>query len=409
MPKDKIRDAIGLIAVCLILLSPIFNIGEMISVLTTEKKFFHMLTIQTPLYVKIIKDIGFLAIIILSLFGLKRLEKDKIKLFLLFFTPLAVLTAVSFVMACKTSLLQAMAGLRWIIPVFLAVFMIGNVDDGLMRKMAKAIAIVFFISFFIQLYESFMIKGGLPFSGDMITFLKSWWSRNTYASGIFTMYNTAGLFACETLFLVYFYMKKSRLRLLTLSLIPLNLLLASSGTGFPTYILANYLIWVKGKISKTTIAVFILIAVLLVYLLPIIISRPGISGNLTGRAKLCFQSFREAGLFSSNFGKGTNAMVLFSQKFGTPNMGQILDSTVTGIVVNTGRIGLGMALFFYIVWLALVLRSKRLDALIFTLIYTLFSLTVPITEAFPMSLILAVGLGYFTPIILSKDKNSKTG
>jgi hypothetical protein len=391
------------------LLSPVFNIGEMVSMLTTEKKFFHMLTIQTPLYVKIIKDIGFLMIIILSLFGLKKLGRDKVKLFILFFTPLAILTAVSFVMACRTSLLQAMAGLRWIMPIFLAVFMIGNADDNLMRKMAKAITVVFFISFFIQFYESFMIKGSMRFSGDMIAFLRSWWSRKTYASGIFTMYNTAGLFACETLFLVYFYMKKSRLRLLTLSLIPVNLLLASSGTGFPTYVLANYLIWVKGKINKTTIAVFILIAVLLVYLLPIVISRPGISGNLTGRAKLCFKSFREAGLFSKNFGKGTNAMVLFSQKFGTPNMGQILDSTVTGIVVNTGRIGLVMALSSYITWLALVLRSKRLDAMIFTLIYTLFSLTVPITEAFPMSLILAVGLGYFTPIILLKNKNSKTG
>lgn len=404
MPKNRIRDAIELVVVCLILLSPIFNIGEMMSILTTEKKFFHMLTIQTPLYIKIIKDIGFLAIIILSLFGLKRLEKDKIRLFILFFTPLAILTAISFVIACRTSLLQAMAGLRWVIPIFLAVFLIGNVDDNLMKRMAKAIAVVFFVSFFVQIYESFMIKGSVPFSGDIIAFLKAWWSRNTYASGIFTMYNTAGLFACETLFLVYFYMNKSKLRLLTLSLIPLNLLLASSGTGFPTYILANYLIWVKGKISKATIAVFILIAVLLVYLLPIVISRPGISGNLTGRAKLCFKSFREAGLFSSNFGKGTNAMVLFSQKFGTPNQGQILDSTVTGIVVNTGRIGLGMALFSYIVWLVLVLRSKRLDALIFTLIYTLFSLTIPITEAFPMSLILAVGLGYFTPIILAKDR-----
>lgn len=122
---------------------------------------------------------------------------------------------------------------------------------------------------------------------------------------------------------------------------------------------------------------------------------------------------KEAGLISRQFGKGTNAAVLYSQKFKTQNTGLILDSVVTAIVANMGVLSFFFAAIFYIIWVTFVLLSKRLDAIIFTFVYSVFSVTAPVTEAFPMNLIFAICVAYFAPIIFLRRKEAseclKTG
>ncbi|MFA6142972.1 MAG: hypothetical protein WC738_06760 [Candidatus Omnitrophota bacterium] len=407
--KADIKGAIGILILALLVLTPVFNIGEIFGCITGKLSFSDLtfkgtIPVQTPLYVKFIKDAGFLIIILLCICNLRKLEKDKLKLLMLFIIPMSLLTAVLFVLSCKTSFVRALIGLRWISPAFLAVFLIGNVNDSLMEKMAKVASIVLMISLSFQIYEQFIIKPPIPIN-DLQGFLKYHLSYDIRSrSGIFTMYHNAGLFACATLFLVYFYIKKSNLRMLTLCLIPINILLSSSGTTLPTYILANYLILVKGKISRVSMIIFIFLGSALVITLPFLVSRPSIFNNLFSRVNQFNALLRESGLVSTQFGKATNAMALFWHKFGGPIKGSGLDSTINGVIVNTGLIGISLAVLTYIIWVIFILRSRRLDAIVFTFIYTLFSLTVPIMEAFPGNLIFAVSAGYFIPIIFLRKK-----
>lgn len=88
-----------------------------------------------------------------------------------------------------------------------------------------------------------------------------------------------------------------------------------------------------------------------------------------------------------------------AQKFHLKNTAIKADSTVTAVIINIGLVGFLIFTLAYILWTVRALRSNRLDAIIFTLIYTLFAFTISIAEAFPMNLLFAVGVAYFIPII----------
>lgn len=398
------RRAISTTVLILIALTPFFNIGEICRLMLGKNIWGE--PIFTPVYVKLIKDLGFLIILILCAFNLRKLGKDEFRIFISSFIPLSLLTAVLFFLSCKTSLFQGLVGLRWISPVFLAVFLIGSVDESLMRKMARITAVVFLISLAVQIWEQFIMIPVPASVKDLRGFFNYHRSYDLRLnSGLFFMYHNAALFACAVFFLNYFYAAKTKLRILTLCLIPVHVLLNCSGTLPPVYILAGYVALVKGRIGKMSVAIFIVLCTCLMFALPYLASRPGIMNNLTmGRAKPFIEFIRKAKPFSSRFGGGTNAMTLYWQKFGGTDKGAILDSTVNAVVVNMGLVGFFLAISAYLVWLFFVFRSGRPDAVVFTLIYSIFSLTVPITEAFPGNLIFAVGIAYFVPIIFLRNK-----
>ncbi|MFA6142973.1 MAG: hypothetical protein WC738_06765, partial [Candidatus Omnitrophota bacterium] len=367
-----IRRSISTAVIILLALTPFFNIGEICGVMTNKPVL--SVPILTPIYVKLIKDAFLLIIFALCAINLRKLDRYRLNIFFFMFIPLLLITVLSLILSYKNNHFQILAGLRWVEPLFLAAFLIGNIDDELMSNVAKVASLIFLLSFIVQIYEvSRILPIGL--SGLL---RRSWWFN-----GLFMTYHAATLFACATLFFVYFYLKMPLLRMLILCLIPVNILITRSGTGFPTYLLASYTIWAKGRINKITVSLFILASALIIYLSPAMIGRPIICGGTIVRANIFNKSFSEADLFSRNFGKGTNAMVLLSREYKMPDTGRILDSTASGVVVNLGRAGLFLALAAYAVWVLLVLRSKRPDAMVFTLIYSMYAITIPIMEAFP--------------------------
>lgn len=408
--KVDIKSAIGIVILILLALTPIFNIGEIYSVISgktclSDYLFALKIPVQTPVYIKLIKDAGFLIICILSAFNLRKLERYKLKLFFLTFLPLLVATIILFIPSYRHNPIQALSGLRWIEPLFLAAFLIGNIDDRLMTNIAKVVSVVFLISFVVQIYEQFKIRPLYTGPLDFRSLLKYYWTDHVWVSGVFIIYHVAGLFSCLTLFFTYFYLKIPKLRILILCLIPVNILLTSAGTALPTYLAANYLIFMKGKFRSILTIGFVFLIIITTLALPKIINRPGIvNGNLVnGRIEVLKKSFCQSGLISDSFGKGTNSMVAYSMKYGGSG-GQIMDSTLLGIVINVGSIGFVAVIVAYLIWLVLVLISGRPEALIFTVIFSLFSVTTPITEAFPGNLLFAVGLGYFIPIIFRKKE-----
>lgn len=408
MNIPKIRKTIILI---LLSLTPVLNIGEVFSLVRGDMQAAFWFT--TPLYIKLIKDCGFLIIILLSIPLLFKAEKNIRNTVVIFLAALSAFILILFLISYKNNPVQAFAGLRWAVPFFLTAIMAGTIDSDLMTQVAKVMAAVFLISLSAQLYEFSRLR---PWSVPHLSFqtLLNYLLSHPWVGGIFILYNTAGFFACTTMFLAYFYIKKCALRVTTLILIPLSLLLATSGTGIPVYILSNYIILIKGRFTLVTLPIFFVIVLLIIP--PLSFLRGGDvtkSSSVVLRMKYFTNSMKEAGLISRQFGKGTNAAVLYSQKFKTQNTGLILDSVVTAIVANTGVLGFLFAAIFYIIWVTFVFLSKRLDAIIFTFVYSVFSVTAPVTEAFPMNLIFAICVAYFAPIMFLRRKETsgclKTG
>ena len=417
MKIQKLRNTVMLILLSLV---PVLNIGEISGFVRGDMQAAFWFT--TPLYIKLIKDIGFLLIILLSMPLLFEMDKKKRNIVILFLSALSVFTALLFFISYKNNPVQALAGLRWMTPLFLTTIMVGTIDDDLITQIAKVIAVVFLISVALQLYEIFNVK---PLPGYCVNSqaheffkLKPWPGSfvnlqallkyvvsRPWVGGVFVLYNTTGFFTCVTMFLAYFYIKRGALRIITLILVPLSLLLARSGTGMPVYILSNFLIWAKGKFSIIKLFLFFVVALLIISPISFMRGHDIIKYFKPRVWAQAESALKETGMISREFGKGTNAMVLYNQKFKTESKGLILDSTIAATIVNTGLAGLIIVVFLYAIWLIFVILSGRPDAMIFTFIYSLFALTASVMEAFPMNLIFAVGVAYFAPIIfLQRDK-----
>ena len=399
MRTPGIKNDIKLAILALLALTPIFNIFEISTFISGNLENFASIT--TPLYIKLIKDIGFLIVFILCFLNLRKPEKHTVKRLIFFSTPLLFLIATLFILSYMNDPLEAMAGLRWISPLLLALFLIGNIDDNSMTEIAKLVSVVFLLSFAIQVLELIKTK---PLWGDV--FFRTA-GHNLLGMprlpGIFMNPNTTGFFICLAMFLGYFYIEKSKLRTLILSLIPISIVLCGSGTAIIVYVATGCVFLIRKKITMISISSSILIIVITVLTLPFITGRQfeyrNIFNSATGRVKVFSVSAADSELISSRFGRGTNTMHSIAQKFHLKNTAIKADSTVTAVIINIGLVGFLIFTLAYILWTVRALRSNRLDAIIFTLIYTLFAFTISIAEAFPMNLLFAVGVAYFIPII----------
>ena len=469
---------IGLIILVLLALTPIFNFREVLSFMTVDRvrggEYFN-----TPVYIKLIKDAGFTAIILLSILNMILTGKFKRRAF--FLAMMAGVFAALSALSYSKSPLYAFAGLRWSLPILLIPCLIGVVDDRLMSKIAKTIATIFLLSFAVQIgqyayhlshkndfklshlkisykylcklqippkvYLSYPEKYYLrtnicnPAEGvyqdytDMdITQVEdplAQRKRNIFYNplppeyyvnitkpdmlnyliygprmlGIFIMHNTAALFACITILFAYFYLKKSILRTATLVIVPLAILIYGSGIGDIAFIILAGYLFLSKKVPKKTLGVILIITITLsISLLPMLTGRQDIANSPKSRLTYFIKILNNAEPISTKFGIATNSVMLLSSDFKIKQLGILSESTIASVLANIGGIGLGLLIAAYMFWIFFVSRSGKQDAVALTIIYTLFSCTTIITEAFPANLLFAVGIAYFAPKILTKPK-----
>ncbi len=410
---------IGSIILALLILTPIFNISEVVSILSGNMEAFA--GAGTPIYIKLIKDIGFLAIIAFSF--LMALKNGRLRRLAILLVPMAAMVLAVFFISYKKDPLQAMAGLRWALPFIAAVLLTGNVEERLIFKIAKVLCAVFLVHVTLQLYEhmitSMLIKTYNPIpmefkpAGQHYFFERL--GKNLFglrSPGIFMQPNTAGLFAIVSGFFAYFYLKRSVFRATALALLPLSILLCGSATAMFTYILAALCIFL---LNKNTGSVSVKISVLLITVA--ILAAIGFNLRaVTGRVRIMYSAKERVDIFSNKlqhgelistrFGKGTNSAALVTTKILKKDLPPILESTVSEIISNIGLIGFFAFAAGYLYWLVRTLRSGRADCIVFTLIYSIFFIASPVTESFPMNLLFAVGLAYFAPRILPRNKET---
>lgn len=386
MKKIRLSDLIWIIIFLGLIITPIFNFGEIVSLFSGTMV--SQSVAVTPIYIKIIKDVMFIIMILLSLLALLKRGTSSyfIVPYFIFFGFVCLLFYKSYVL---TSPLIAVAGVRWIMPIALSFFLIGYVKDETQEKIAKIIALLLVVQVSAQIYELF--------------YMGHWFGRNIFGlsgrvPGMFFMPNTAGFFSCLAFYYISYFMKKGWLKSIFLYLIiPISVYLTMSGTALLVYLI---IIMIR-LINRSYIRGLILIVpIIMLAVMPLVISLSGRGANYFDisfgtRLQIFMNYFLQPTLISDVFGAGTEAAALISNTLGLELLSLQSESIYAGFMVNMGLLFFIVFLILYLLWCLIMIKVNRKDLYTFTVIFTIFGVSNPILGAYPMNLLFAVTLAYY--------------
>ncbi|MCF2501511.1 hypothetical protein [Dyadobacter chenhuakuii] len=383
------KKAISNIIILLIYLTPFFGINEVCT----------FLLIESPLpiiYYKAPKE-GLLVILLIlaSIYHIKNGIPRHI-----FFVLLCLLsfTVIVFIFS-SGNLFTAVAGLRWSLPFFTSILLIGLIDLNLLRRLALAMSIFICFNFVTQIYEMYNMPAIRGFNQ---------FGLSGRVSGFFSNASMAGVVACFTFFLVrYFAAFGSKAKLFIYLMCIASVFLSMSSTGIAVLILllfsplflksSHKLAWILGTIP-VGLALFLNLDLL--------------SGRQEGSSDISFSTridiflrqFTNVELISSRFGEATNTAVNLNKNLFSNGDAYISDSLFTSMLTNYGLIffiGFLIILFMLVMY---VLKKEKDDLTVFFVMSLLCSIPLIIVEIYPVNLIISVMIAYYTTPQLVKKR-----
>jgi len=312
-------------------------------------------------------------------------------------SALAVYSVVMFLLSIPINgALIAVAGLRSFLFLFSAL---------LCRWLIPHMAVFANLAGALLVIQGLLVPFEL-FRGIHLFHEWSAWSLASRVAGTLVQPNTMGVFAVAAL-AFYYSFSISRRCLAALVLVSLGLvLLSGSGTGLVCAALGLLLI-ARRRVNKqwrtaaTSAGALAVAAALL--MLPNLTGRENIFdsiGTSRGRVAVLHSALFERGaaevLFGSGLGVNTNTALSLAtpgSREGMHPSGPIAhaptDSTLTGLVIQIGLLG---TLMFYgaLLWAA----SRDVRARPFYLVAALCSLTINLTELFPVNVLLGLALAH---------------
>ena len=366
----KLQQNIILLA---ILLTPIFTISEVMS-LISGSSFTSLNTVVTPMYIKIIKDVLVVLVMLLGLFYI--IKENKIYSNSLYYWFVTFVLISLFYSLLYQPLIVVLAGTRWIMYLLLIPFIYNAVDELLNRKILQVLKFLFLIAIILQVIE--------------ILYMPPWFGVNFLGvsnrnPGFYTGPAAMAFFNLLVFFYVYFYEEKESIRNVILYLmIPVSIYLTSSGTGTFIYMILVLIIYTqKIKERRQLFFVYVMMFALLILYLPDIVGREDLyTVSLSARSDILVSVFSLDKIFFSNsFGLGTNTSKLLFENLG------VMDSIYASMVMN-----IGMVPFLILITFLWIYSMKDFYTLVFFLIYGFFSISTVFLEVFPANLIFAVNL-----------------
>ena len=384
-------------------LIPLWHIGELINIITAPRGFhINQAAIYTPWFLVIIKNL-LVPVMVLVSFLICCLRSNRLSYNEII--VLSILTAILIFVVLITpdmNLWQFMAGFRWFLPFFLFIIIISMNDKDLLRQLAYVLFVIMAMNLIMQLWQVGNITSG-------------WWGWITIGGtgfsvrnpGFFPLPATSAMFICFSTLFTFLVVKglKTRLTLGVLCLV--SVFLTMSGTGFcvaliilGTLLAGNYWRILLPVIVPTSY-------VLTKYIISFFRGSDYFFHSLGTRQKLLFSTLEEKTsqatlalsdvidwLFSANFGLGTNAAILLKNNLGIDIIAIATDSFITQLIVNLG----GFSLVIYLILMTSATLLAYISGAKVTVLWLfaigIFSVTVTITEAFPMFLLVFVAITY---------------
>ena len=389
-------------------LIPLWHIGELINILTTERGFrINQAALHTPLSLVIIKNLLVPAMVFVSFllcFSRPfRLSYNEI-------IALSILTAIlifAVIITPDMDIWQFMVGIRWFLPFFLFILIISMNDKDLLRQLAYVSFGIMAMNLIMQLWQI----GNIP---------SVWWGTwatigetrlSTRNPGFFPLPVTSAMFTCFSTLFTFLVVKGFRIRLTLGILCLVSVFLTMSGTGF-----CVALIILGTLLARKYWRILLPVIVPTSYVLTkIIISffrgSHYFAQSLGTRQTVFSRNSEETDLlnfiamwldgsklidwfFSANFGLGTNGAVLLKNNLGIDIIAIATDSFLTQLVVNLG----GFSLMIYLILMTIATLLAYISGSKVTVLWLfaigIFSVTATITEAFPMFLLVIVAITY---------------
>lgn len=382
MCRFSISKSIKIIILIAFILTPIFTIQESIALI------FGGINSQTEaltsIYIKLIKDLSFILLIFLAIIGIFYSKKlFKANIFLILYTIFLIFVGYLF----NDNLMIFLAGVRWLIPFLLILFLIPFITKDIIVKIAYIGFYIFIFHFLVQIMQLFFAGG--------------WFGINTLGlsvrnPGIFFIPSTSAFFTILILFLTMFYLDNSKLRNIIFVLSPISIFLTASGTGVVVYIVIICLYLIRKKFFVLLPVFSIILFFIIILTLEDLVGRPDFIELSFGTRWIIFIELLESSsFFSTSFGYATNTGVLIGSLNGINYDAFVADSTYASILSNLGLITFIFVIFFIVVSVFLAWLNKDKEQLIFIIIFTLFSATTIIFEAYPMNLLFAILMAYY--------------
>jgi hypothetical protein len=388
-----INKLIQYIILLAILLTPLFSFYEVLALLTSTVT--SQTEALTPIYIKVMKDVFFALIIMLSIYKILRRMRANRHIIIFLFLAGIIICNVCLTLINGGNYLLVLAGLRWSIPMFLPFFLIGTIDTKFMNKITKVLLPLFVLHFILQIYQLFNMQ--------------LWFGTNVFGlaartPGIFMIPNTAAFFTVLCWFFFYYYGEYTERQKIFFHIgAGISIFLTMSGTGIVVYALLLCILALGRRYLKIVLPFFPIVVVLLLLLVTLVVGRGEDYVQISGgtRVQIFIDELMNANLLTNSFGIGTNTGVLLAESEMNVRGGKIVDSTYASLVANLGLVGLVLVTVSVILWLFSALRANRRDIYSFTIIFGLFGATTIIFEAFPMSLLFAVCFAHYLQSIVA--------
>jgi hypothetical protein len=380
----------------MIALTPIYTFGEVFGLLRGTIK--DVSIAQTPIYIKLLKDLFFLVIIFLGIF-LKIRHNAIPKIFILFFPIIISLTITVFL--TKFNVFLFYAGIRWLLPILAMFFLIGHISKILLIRISKTLFFLFLLNFLMQIWQFlFMVK----FFGQSEEV-----ENNLRNPGIFFMPGPCAFFVVICLFFANYYEFNIKAKRIVNIIAPISILLTASGAGIASYLVLIFFQYFPKFLLKSSVLLTPFILPVFVGVIIIITGRGDIfEDSFMPRVKIFFDLFYEIPLFSDRFGSGTSTAYLASNFSGEKLDAVSTESTFATIIANLGVIPFFIFMLFYLIWLIIVYLNNNRELWVFTIIFSSFGLTTQFMEVFPQSLIFSIMMAKFLPQYFKFNSNSTT-
>ena len=401
---------------------PIWHFGELIYIITTPiGTGINQAALYTPWPLVIIKNLLVPMMVLVSFLVCcsksSRLSYNEI-------IALFILTAIlvfAVLITPDMNLWQFMAGFRWFLPFFLFIIIISMNDKDLLRQLAYVSFVIMVMNLMMQLWQLGHIPSG-------------WWGTiggtglSARNPGFFPLPATSAMFTCFSTLFTFLVVKGLKTRLTMGFLCLVSVFLTMSGTGFCVVliILGTLLVGPYWRILLPVIVPgsYVLTKIIMSifrgghYFNQSLGTRIEVFSKTIGKneteesieapkllegsilidtpetLKLLEEPRLIDWLFSADFGLGTNAAVLINNNLGVDITAIATDSFLTQLVVNLG----GFSLLIYLILMTSATLIAYISGAKVTVLWLfaigIFSVTVTITEAFPMFLLVFVAITY---------------
>jgi hypothetical protein len=378
------RSLIQGVLLTLLALTPIFSLMEVIALFQGTIK--SQAEALTPTAVKGIRDLGWVLVVALGFCSI--LIRQRLPLHFVVAAMLSLLGAYAAFAILPQSPYLAAAGLRWLLPVMMTFFLLGQVDETFFYRAHKIMRVLLILQLAVQFGQFF--------------FASDWYGKNAFgfaarSPGFFLIPSTGAFFTMLCFFLAQFYSRSRGEKALLSLLSMLSIFLTASGTGYIVFMLVVMMCALGQKYIRVALPLMLVTAAAVFPFVMMLTGRGADYAEISfgSRVEIFLDALETGTLLPSYFGIGTNTGVLMSNSLDLPLQARIVDSTLTSVLINFGFLGFALFLIGLMLWMACVLFLNRLEIYVFTIIFVCFGVVVIVPECFPANLLFAAFMAHY--------------